>query len=98
MSTFYFLLYSGSVYGLSVYIPLHFCQVRTLASAGGPDYLVFLDPEKYKSRPRVPEPAGDGSSTYPKWQVGEQEFEALMRMLDNLVTTKKRGKLYIYQI
>ncbi|CAK6955942.1 alpha-adducin isoform X2 [Scomber scombrus] len=59
-------------------------QVRTLASAGGPDYLVFLDPEKYKSRPRVPEPAGDGSSTYPKWQVGEQEFEALMRMLDNL--------------
>ncbi|XP_075312588.1 alpha-adducin isoform X14 [Odontesthes bonariensis] len=59
-------------------------QVRTLASAGGPDNLVMLDPAKYKSRPRVPEPAGDGSSTHPKWQVGEQEFEALMRMLDNL--------------
>uniref|UniRef100_A0A3P8TD92 Alpha-adducin n=1 Tax=Amphiprion percula TaxID=161767 RepID=A0A3P8TD92_AMPPE len=59
-------------------------QVRTLASAGGPDNLVMLDPGKYKSRPRVPEPAGDGSVTYPKWQVGEQEFEALMRMLDNL--------------
>ncbi|XP_029371092.1 alpha-adducin isoform X2 [Echeneis naucrates] len=59
-------------------------QVRTLASAGGPDNLVMLDPKKYKSRPRVPEPAGDGSSTHPKWQVGEQEFEALMRMLDNL--------------
>uniref|UniRef100_A0AAQ6IEP8 Alpha-adducin n=1 Tax=Anabas testudineus TaxID=64144 RepID=A0AAQ6IEP8_ANATE len=59
-------------------------QVRTLASAGGPDNLVMLDPGKYKSRPRVPEPAGDGSSTQPKWQIGEQEFEALMRMLDNL--------------
>ncbi|XP_039855866.1 alpha-adducin isoform X6 [Simochromis diagramma] len=59
-------------------------QVRTLASAGGPDNLVMLDPGKYKSRPQVPEPAGDGSSTHPKWQVGEQEFEALMRMLDNL--------------
>ncbi|XP_043952447.1 alpha-adducin isoform X4 [Gambusia affinis] len=59
-------------------------QVRTLASAGGPDNLVMLDPAKYKSRPRVPEPAGDGLSTHPKWQIGEQEFEALMRMLDNL--------------
>nr|XP_057910437.1 alpha-adducin isoform X3 [Doryrhamphus excisus]XP_057910446.1 alpha-adducin isoform X4 [Doryrhamphus excisus]XP_057910457.1 alpha-adducin isoform X5 [Doryrhamphus excisus] len=59
-------------------------QVRTLASAGGPDNLVMLDPGKYKSRPRVPEPAGEGSSAQPKWQVGEQEFEALMRMLDNL--------------
>ncbi|XP_059213387.1 alpha-adducin isoform X5 [Centropristis striata] len=59
-------------------------QVRTLASAGGPDNLVMLNPSKYKSRPPVPEPAGDGSATHPKWQVGEQEFEALMRMLDNL--------------
>ncbi|XP_038150906.1 alpha-adducin isoform X2 [Cyprinodon tularosa] len=59
-------------------------QVRTLASAGGPDNLVMLDPSKYKSRPCVPEPAGDGSSAHPKWQIGEQEFEALMRMLDNL--------------
>ncbi|XP_053504486.1 alpha-adducin isoform X1 [Ictalurus furcatus] len=59
-------------------------QVRTLASAGGPDNLVMLDPLKYKVRPRHPEPAGDGPSPHPKWQVGEQEFEALMRMLDNL--------------
>ncbi|KAL7854184.1 hypothetical protein AOLI_G00210280 [Acnodon oligacanthus] len=59
-------------------------QVRTLASAGGPDNLVMLDPTKYKSRPRHLEPAGDGTSLHPKWQVGEQEFEALMRMLDNL--------------
>uniref|UniRef100_A0A3Q3FUG1 Adducin 1 (alpha) n=1 Tax=Labrus bergylta TaxID=56723 RepID=A0A3Q3FUG1_9LABR len=69
---------------LSLPTPLNFFQVRTLASAGGPDNLVMLDPAKYKARPRVPEPAGDGSSTHPKWQVGEQEFEALMRMLDNL--------------
>ncbi|XP_055009613.1 alpha-adducin isoform X3 [Boleophthalmus pectinirostris] len=59
-------------------------QVRTLASAGGPDNLVMLDPSKYKSRPRVPEVEGDGPSTQPKWQIGEQEFEAFMRMLDNL--------------
>ncbi|XP_066501311.1 alpha-adducin isoform X2 [Hoplias malabaricus] len=59
-------------------------QVRTLASAGGPDNLVMLDPAKYKSRPRYPEPSGDGTSPHPKWQIGEQEFEALMRMLDNL--------------
>lgn len=61
--------------------------MRTLVSAGGPDNLLMLDPGKYKARPRVPEPAGDGSSTHPKWLVGEQEFEALMRMLDNLVGT-----------
>lgn len=72
---------------------LNFSQVRTLASAGGPDNLVMLDPGKYKARPRVPEPAGNGSSTQPKWQVGEQEYEALMRMLDNLVGIKKRGLL-----
>ncbi|XP_073680632.1 alpha-adducin isoform X4 [Garra rufa] len=59
-------------------------QVRTLASAGGPDNLVMLDPAKYKSRPRHLEPVGDGLSSHPKWQIGEQEFEALMRMLDNL--------------
>lgn len=56
-----------------------------MASAGGPDNLVMLDPNKYKSRPRVPEMDGDGSSTHPKWLIGEQEFEAYMRMLDNLV-------------
>ncbi|XP_045853275.1 alpha-adducin isoform X3 [Meles meles] len=60
-------------------------QVRTLASAGGPDNLVLLDPGKYKAKSRSPEsPAGEGTSSPPKWQIGEQEFEALMRMLDNL--------------
>ncbi|XP_018410481.1 PREDICTED: alpha-adducin isoform X1 [Nanorana parkeri] len=58
-------------------------QVRTLASAGGPDNLVLLDPGKYK-KSRAPEsPSGEGV-THPKWLIGEQEFEALMRMLDNL--------------
>ncbi|XP_028614084.1 alpha-adducin isoform X1 [Grammomys surdaster] len=60
-------------------------QVRTLASAGGPDNLVLLDPGKYKAKSRSPgTPAGGGSGSPPKWQIGEQEFEALMRMLDNL--------------
>ncbi|XP_064798102.1 alpha-adducin-like isoform X2 [Oncorhynchus masou masou] len=57
-------------------------QVRTLASAGGPGNLVMLDPAKYKSRPRCSEYVE--GSTHPKWLVGEQEFEAYMRMLDNL--------------
>lgn len=61
-------------------------KVRTLASAGGPDNLVLLDPGKYKAKSRAPgSPAGEGSGSPPKWQIGEQEFEALMRMLDNLV-------------
>ncbi|XP_029462611.1 alpha-adducin [Rhinatrema bivittatum] len=60
-------------------------QVRTMASAGGPDNLVLLDPGKYKAKSRSSEsPVGDGSGLHPKWQIGEQEFEALMRMLDNL--------------
>ncbi|XP_075400740.1 alpha-adducin isoform X3 [Tenrec ecaudatus] len=61
-------------------------QVRTLASSGGPDNLVLLDPGKYKAKSRSPEsPAGEGSTgSSTKWKIGEQEFEALMRMLDNL--------------
>nr|KAF6280124.1 adducin 1 [Pipistrellus kuhlii] len=59
-------------------------QVRTLASSGGPDNLVLLDPGKYKAKSRSPgAPAGE-STAPPKWLIGEQEFEALMRMLDNL--------------
>ncbi|XP_032109875.1 alpha-adducin isoform X3 [Sapajus apella] len=60
-------------------------QVRTLASAGGPDNLVLLNPEKYKAKSHSPgSPVGEGTGSPPKWQIGEQEFEALMRMLDNL--------------
>ncbi|XP_077136149.1 alpha-adducin isoform X1 [Ranitomeya variabilis] len=58
-------------------------QVRTLASAGGPDNLVLLDPGKYKKSRSPESPSGDAIA-HPKWLVGEQEFEALMRMLDNL--------------
>lgn len=65
---------------------LVFEKVRTLASAGGPDNLVLLDPGKYKAKSRSPgTPAEEGSGSTPTWQIGEQEFEALMRMLDNLV-------------
>ncbi|KAG8508653.1 Alpha-adducin, partial [Galemys pyrenaicus] len=60
-------------------------QVRTLASSGGPDNLVLLDPGKYKAKSRSPgSPAEEGTGAPPRWQIGEQEFEALMRMLDNL--------------
>ncbi|XP_059500881.1 alpha-adducin isoform X2 [Stegostoma tigrinum] len=60
-------------------------QVRTMASAGGPDNLILLDPVKYKAKSRCPESSGgDENSSHPKWLTGEQEFEAIMRMLDNL--------------
>ncbi|XP_036182993.1 alpha-adducin isoform X7 [Myotis myotis] len=60
-------------------------QVRTLASAGGPDNLVLLDPGKYKAKSRsLGAPSGESTASPPKWLIGEQEFEALMRMLDNL--------------
>lgn len=103
LSTFYLFSFFLTALDLSVFCLLvYLCnvfQVRTLASAGGPDNLVMLDPAKYKSRPCVPEPAGgEGSTAHPKWQIGEQEFEALMRMLDNLVGTtcspSSRGYLY----
>ncbi|XP_023657896.2 alpha-adducin-like isoform X3 [Paramormyrops kingsleyae] len=60
-------------------------QVRTLAGAGGPDNLVTLDPEKYKAKRQSSE-SGDeeAEGDQPRWQVGEQQFEAFMRMLDNL--------------
>lgn len=47
---------------------------------------MLLDPGKYKARAQSPgSPAGEGTGSPPKWLIGEQEFEALMRMLDNLV-------------
>lgn len=47
----------------------------------------MLDPEKYKSL--VYDVATDFiiSGQY-KWKLGELEFEALMRMLDNLVSPR----------
>lgn len=62
--------------------------------------LVLLDPGKYKAKSRPPtSPAGEGSGSPPAWQIGEQEFEALMRMLDNLVRMwpPLHGKAFILQ-
>ncbi|XP_053162735.1 gamma-adducin isoform X1 [Hemicordylus capensis] len=61
-------------------------QVHALA-AGGVDNLLILDLQKYKPYTHQVAAAGGGGvnmASQVKWKVGEQEFEALMRMLDNL--------------
>lgn len=63
-------------------------QVHALAGAGGIDNLLVLDLQKYKPFTHNVAAAGGGGvnmASQQKWKVGEQEFEALMRMLDNLV-------------
>ncbi|XP_067393322.1 gamma-adducin isoform X2 [Emydura macquarii macquarii] len=62
-------------------------QVHALAGAGGIDNLLILDLQKYKPFTHNVAAAGGGGvnmGSQQKWKVGEQEFEALMRMLDNL--------------
>uniref|UniRef100_A0A8C3TC28 Adducin 3 n=1 Tax=Chelydra serpentina TaxID=8475 RepID=A0A8C3TC28_CHESE len=62
-------------------------QVHALAGAGGIDNLLVLDLQKYKPFTHAVAAAGGGGvnmGSQQKWKVGEQEFEALMRMLDNL--------------
>ncbi|XP_015274417.1 PREDICTED: gamma-adducin isoform X2 [Gekko japonicus] len=62
-------------------------QVHALAGAGGVDNLLILDLQKYKPFTHHVAAAGGGGvnmASQFKWKVGEQEFEALMRMLDNL--------------
>lgn len=61
-------------------------QVRALTSAGGVDNLIVLDLEKYKPCTHDLVTAGGGlcMESSQKWKTGEQEFEAVMRMLDNL--------------
>ncbi|XP_051883399.1 gamma-adducin-like isoform X1 [Pristis pectinata] len=59
-------------------------QVRALASAGGVDNLLLLDLEKFKPLTHKVDLEGVNMGTTQKWRVGEQEFEAMMRMLDNL--------------
>ncbi|XP_006027613.1 gamma-adducin isoform X1 [Alligator mississippiensis] len=62
-------------------------QVHALAGAGGIDNLLVLDLQKYKPFTHNVAAAGGGGvnmASQQKWKVGEQEFEALMRMLDNL--------------
>ncbi|XP_058043796.1 gamma-adducin isoform X1 [Ahaetulla prasina] len=59
-------------------------QVHALA-AGGVDNLLILDLQKYKPfTHQVAAAAGLSMGSQFKWKVGELEFEALMRMLDNL--------------
>ncbi|NXI65752.1 ADDG protein, partial [Anseranas semipalmata] len=62
-------------------------QVHALAGAGGIDNLLLLDLQKFKPSTHNVAAAGGGGvnmASQQKWKVGEQEFEALMRMLDNL--------------
>ncbi|XP_027645058.1 gamma-adducin isoform X1 [Falco naumanni] len=62
-------------------------QVHALAGAGGIDNLLLLDLQKFKPSTHAVAATGGGGvnmASQQKWKVGEQEFEALMRMLDNL--------------
>lgn len=63
-------------------------QVSALASAGGAENLIVL--ERAKHRPHEVGSVRWAGSTFgpmQKSRLGEHEFEALMRMLDNLVST-----------
>lgn len=62
-------------------------QVSALASAGGAENLIVL--ERAKHRPHEVGSVRWAGSTFgpmQKSRLGEHEFEALMRMLDNLVS------------
>ncbi|NWR61287.1 ADDG protein, partial [Bucorvus abyssinicus] len=62
-------------------------QVHALAGAGGIENLLLLDLQKFKPSTHTLAATGGGGvnmASQHKWKVGEQEFEALMRMLDNL--------------
>uniref|UniRef100_A0A1W7RJP1 Gamma-adducin-like protein n=1 Tax=Agkistrodon contortrix contortrix TaxID=8713 RepID=A0A1W7RJP1_AGKCO len=62
------------------------CEIQVHALAvGGIDNLLILDLQKYKPfTHQVAAAAGLSMASQFKWKVGELEFEALMRMLDNL--------------
>ncbi|KAM5172403.1 beta-adducin isoform 2-T2 [Mantella aurantiaca] len=60
-------------------------QVSAVPSAGGPENLILLDKDKY--RPHEVGTVGWAGSKFgpmQKSRLGEHEFEALMRMMDNL--------------
>ncbi|XP_063167582.1 beta-adducin [Candoia aspera] len=60
-------------------------QVAALSSAGGPEHLILLEGEKQKLRDAgLVRWAGSTFGPMQKSRLGEHEFEALMRMLDNL--------------
>ncbi|XP_064418925.1 gamma-adducin isoform X1 [Latimeria chalumnae] len=72
-------------------------QVYALTSAGGIDNLFLLDLEKYKPLTNGVATSGEiNMGALQKWRVGEQEFEALMRMLDNL--GYRTGYAYKYPV
>lgn len=62
-------------------------QVSALSSAGGTENLILLEQEKHRPH-EVGSVQWAGSTFGPmqKSRLGEHEFEALMRMLDNLVS------------
>lgn len=76
-------------------ISFFFFQVSALCCAGGEHNLILLDRTTHK-----PNPAGTvgwaGSTFGPlhKSRVGEHEFEALMRTLDNLVGNSYNDEKY----
>ena len=82
--------------GLWVYTHTHMCelmafcllpQVSALSSAGGVENLILLEQEKQRPH-EVGSVQWAGGTFGPmrKSRLGEHEFEALMRMLDNLVS------------
>lgn len=74
---------------MSIFTISFISQVHSLA-AGGVDNLLILDLQKYKPfTHQVAAAAGLSMGSQFKWKVGELEFEALMRMLDNLVCVKR---------
>ncbi|CAM9370105.1 unnamed protein product [Lampetra planeri] len=60
-------------------------QVRTLASAGSVDNVILLDEEKLRARTQGIVTHGNvNMAGLHTWGVGEQELEALMRMMDSM--------------
>ncbi|XP_052475922.1 gamma-adducin isoform X2 [Carassius gibelio] len=70
-------------------------QVSALLCAGGVDNLCVLDRASLKTAP-TKKPSGQMPDGQNRWRVGEAEFEALMRMLDNL--GYRTGYTYRYPI
>uniref|UniRef100_G1PWQ3 Adducin 2 n=1 Tax=Myotis lucifugus TaxID=59463 RepID=G1PWQ3_MYOLU len=59
-------------------------QVSALSSAGGVENLILLEQEKHRPHEVGVQWAGSTFGPMQKSRLGEHEFEALMRMLDNL--------------
>lgn len=70
--------------------------MKAISCAGSVDNLIVLDQETYKSRVHDVGTAADVNlgSTF-KWKAGELEFESLMRMLDNMVSSNNKSNFII---